>query len=619
MRKMFHAGRSGRTTAAGARAEQRRDKDEIGEFTGIQMAGAELMPDLTHQPVPLSMFADPYSNKALDSDVYGGQRISFMNRYDRFQQLENVLPRVGIGLAKLGMKLRGPEFKLFVPTDAGLSDEITNGMLQDARAFDLDLNLQDWFSVAGKLTARDGTVPILNSADRRFGSGEGITTLDVMPMSHTTLLPIDAVPMTAYQNIEQIWEWGTLTGNATQVIINERNQAKREIHYLKNGRVTLLRFMPQGHQCRDIYNRRTIGLYGVSIMELLDQAAIKPLADIIWGFSKAIGRYGFERLQIENELLAKMVQDKTISMTKASQIMQKEQAVINTLVPNRDLVTVGKKVSPVGGSFSAADGVIKFKESLERDVSYGFFETEAGSGKARGSTFASANISDQDANRVLQSLRLTIKEGFEDIIHRHLELLGWPADQAQQVRIQLAPIQLPPQEIAALLQFDAQYPGIVAPEQMLEMCGLEIPPHATIGPDSARPAKEYSPDEPGNPQPNVPGPKDDATFKMSSRITPYLAAARQTHTAEHTKTRARPVRLAASVDHRGHLGQFVQLCGAWVFVRQGDSEEEAFQRDTRMSLAAACSHAEMETGWEKDGGWPKALKAELQKHGTYIA
>lgn len=618
MIRKFHAGRPGRMTATAPRTQRGADDtDNTGTFTGIQMAGAELLPDVTHLPVPPSMFADPYNNKALDGDVYGGQRISFMNRYDRFQQLENVLPRVGLGLAKLGMKLRGPEFKLFIPTDAGLSDEIANGLLQDARKFDLDLNLQDWFAVAGKLMARDGTLPILNSADRRFGSGEGITTLDVMPMSHTTLLPIDATPMTAYQNIEQIWEWGTLTGNVTQVIINERNQAKREIHYLKNGRVTLFRFMHQGHQCRDIYNRRTIGLYGVSIMELLDQNAIKPLADIIWGFSKAIGRYGFERLQIENELLAKMVADKTISMDKAGKIMQKEQAVVNNLTPNRDLVTIGKKVSPVGGSFSAADGVIRFKESLERDISYGLMETEAGSGKARGSTFASANISDQDANRVLQSMRMTIREGFEDIIHRHLELLGWEAQQAQQVRIQLAPIQLPPQEIAALLQFDAQYPGIVAPEQMLEMCGLEIPPHATIGPDSARPPTTYKPEEPGNPEPEVPGPKDDQSFKMSSLLPPYLVAARQTYAAEHARKRQRPLRLTASVDNSGHRGQFVQLCGCWIFVREGDSEEEAFQRDTGMNLSAACNHAATESQWEKSGGWPTALKSELRKHGVY--
>ena len=77
-----------------------------------------------------------YINKALDSDVYGGRKISYMNRFDRFEQLEQVSPRIGMGLSKLGLKLRGPEFKLYTAIDAGLTDEVIHGVLR--------LLLQHW-------------------------------------------------------------------------------------------------------------------------------------------------------------------------------------------------------------------------------------------------------------------------------------------------------------------------------------------------------------------------------------------------------------------------------------------------------------------------------------------
>ena len=595
--------------------------DELRDYMGIfqeqiPLQAADLTTDFTSIPTP---GPNGYINKALDSDVYGGRKISYINRFDRFEQLEQVSPRISMGLSKLGLKLRGPEFKLYIAIDAGLPDEIKHGLLQDAQQCVNNLKLQDHFSAVGRLMARDGTVPVLNTSDKRAGNGEGITKIDYFPMSHTTLLPRDVQPMSGFQNIEQLWEYGTIVGEVTQCIINERMMAKREIHYLKNGRITLFRFMHQGYGCRDIFQRRTKGIYGISLMDMLDVPAIKPMADIIWGYSKAIGRYGFGRLHIENVLLAKLVETKMLTPKQAANIAAMEQKVLNTLEPNRDLLTLGKSVNEVAGSFSAASGIIEFKESLERDISYTLCETEAGSGKARGTTHASASNADTDNNRVLNAMRDQIRDGFEEIIHRHLTLIGWSEEDAAAVKIDLAPIGLPAMEIEALLNYNAQAPpeDQISRDQLFEMCGWHLPAIPSYGPENyGKTNPKQSPEKPGDGEPEVPGltQQEKPTFYLTSKGRCYLTAAGM------YKKKPDPVRfsLAAGIAKKNEMGTFINLYGANVFVLNGKTEEEVFEQQTGITLAAASDLAIREADFEKNnGGWNASLQKVCMNHGGH--
>jgi len=464
--------------------------DSDGEVREFLLAAGLITSDFNpSNPVAPLLKNENYQNKALDTDVYGGRRISYFNKYDRFQQVEKINPRIGVGLVKLGLRLRGKEFKLFVDKSAGLEGEAEQSILQDAGDFTTALDMQNFFTAAGRLLARDGSVPILNSADKRFGNGEGITTLDFMPMSHTTFLPIDVEPMSGVQNEEQLWEYATIIGGVTQVIINERLQAKREIHYMKNGRVTLMRLMHHGHQCRDIYNRNTIGLYGVSLMELVDEQ-VKKLEDVNWGFSKAIGRYGYGRLHIDNDLMKQRILDDKLTLKQAAKILAAEAKIAKGMKPDEDIISIGKTVQAIPGGFQNASGVIEFKESLERDIAYGLLETEAGSGKAKGTTFASSYIADMDAVRVLEAMRIQLKVGFEKIYQQHLILLGYSEDEAKAIRIELQPIDQPLVELPTLLEVAAQDPSALTVRQALEIVGIHVPPRETVDKEEGQTIQE---------------------------------------------------------------------------------------------------------------------------------
>jgi hypothetical protein len=276
-----------------------------------------------------------------------------------------------------------------------------------------------------------------------------------------------------------MWEYATILGNVTQVIINERMQAKREIHYLKNGRVTLMRLMHHGHQCRDIYNRNTIGLYGISLAELVDEQ-VKKLEDVNWGFSKAIGRYGYGRLHIDNELLKQRILAGQLSLKQAAKILAAETRVARTMKPNEDILSIGKTVKDIPGGFQNASGVIEFKQSLEKDIAYCLLETEAGSLKAKGSTFASSSVSDMDAVRVMESMRIQLKVGFEDIYRRHLELLGYAEEEAAAIRIELQPIDQPLVDLPTLLTVSAQDPEALSISQAMAIVGIHVPPRETV-------------------------------------------------------------------------------------------------------------------------------------------
>ena len=138
-----------------------------------------------------------------------------------------------------------------------------------------------------------------------------------------------------------------------------------------------MRLMHFGNQVRDIYNRNTIGLYGISLAEMIDPR-VKQLEDMMWGFSKAINRYGSGRLQIDNDLLKQQIVEGTVNLKQAAKIMATEQKIMNTLEPNRDLLTIGKTVKAIPGGFENASGVIEMIEAVQNDISYGLFETEAG-------------------------------------------------------------------------------------------------------------------------------------------------------------------------------------------------------------------------------------------------
>ncbi len=420
-----------------------------------------------------------YKNKALNQDVYGGRRISYRNKYDKWQQVEKINQRLSMGLIKLGLRLRGKEYKLFTDPQVELDKEKIKSILQDGNQFTKDLDMQNAFAAGGRLLGRDGSLPILSSANKYVGTGKGVTKLDFMPMSHTTFLPKDVKISSGFENDQQLWEHATMVGDVDKVIMNERNQAMQFIYPMKEGRISLIRLMHHGHETRDIYNRNTIGIYGISLLELLEPT-VKKLEDTMWGISKAMGRYGQGRLHIDDEVLKQRVLDGKTSLKKAAQILAAEQKVFKTMGPDEDIIGIGKTVQELGGIGGNLTGILALKEGWEKDIAYGLLESEPAANKAKGTTFASAYVADMDAVRVLESMRLQLKAGFEKIYARHLSLLGYNAEEANSIRIELQPIDEPVYDLQTLMELAAQYPDKVQIEQVLEMVGLHLPPAPTV-------------------------------------------------------------------------------------------------------------------------------------------
>jgi hypothetical protein len=178
-------------------------------------------------------------------------------------------------------------------------------------------------------------------------------------------------------------------------------------------------------------------------------------------------------------------------------------------------------------------------EAVQNDISYGLFETEAGGNRTHsGSNRASSQVSDQDANRVLEALRLQVKVGFESIIKRHLELLGYNEVEAQSIRIELQPIDTPIADLQVLLNIAAMDPKALSMGQAIEMAGLHIPPRQTV---------DF---------------EEDQTIQSDDQTPPAVAM---------------PLGKGASVT----------MFGAKINIRPGESIQAAYKRKTKQELSAA--------------------------------
>jgi len=238
-----------------------------------------------------------------------------------------------------------------------------------------------------------------------------ITELKMLPMWKVTLLTEKEEPG---NNISYV-----ITGDVDKVCLNE-GEADEEFETItlrkEDGEFLLFRHNYRGHFFKDIRGRWTYGIYGRSLLSKIEWR-LEMYFDLLESYRKFVNRYGYGRLAIISETISKLVEEGRFE--EAKKLMQQFEDKLKSISENQDLILTAAKVEQLDTSTGL--DIVKIKESLERDIAAFLFSSELASGKARGTTYASAYIVELDRIRVLESYRRQIKREFEAMLREQFD------------------------------------------------------------------------------------------------------------------------------------------------------------------------------------------------------
>ncbi|MHC1602059.1 MAG: hypothetical protein ACXQS4_02390, partial [Methermicoccaceae archaeon] len=163
--------------------------------------------------------------KRYDDDYkVGDAYLETSNRYVRYQQLTLIDPYVATSLLKLGLTL-GRGFETY-SDDENLKEAIDG--------WAAEVNLDAAVASIGRLLARDGTVVVYMPC-----KGDTISTLQLLPMQYTTLLPKGVKPkqMTG----------AVLKGDIDTAVLNESGTPTT----FEREEIAIFRLNHEGYTCTD--------------------------------------------------------------------------------------------------------------------------------------------------------------------------------------------------------------------------------------------------------------------------------------------------------------------------------------------------------------------------------
>jgi hypothetical protein len=332
--------------------------------------------------------------------LFGEYRIDNKNQYLRYSQLSLITPHTFIPLAKLGLSIISG-FRL----DAA---EGAENIETDISTWADNIHLRNKIQNIARCTVRDGTALAYLPENKNTG----IETIHIQPMQYTTLLPEGIIPG---QEVTTL-----MKGDIAQAVLME-SQAQNQKHTtMERDEFALFRLFHEGYFTKDILNRETYGIYGVSLLEPLTRT-IKNLSDLTEGFSSNMRRYGVGRLHINLPLVEKLRAEGKYE--KAKTLLQDTIASIQKLSPNQDLVTGGAEATPIPGT--QAPGVREMKQSYEKDIHIGLLQSGVSMGDTKGSTYASGYLAEEDRYIILESIQELIRQTVQtEIIDKQLDHLG---------------------------------------------------------------------------------------------------------------------------------------------------------------------------------------------------
>lgn len=167
----------------------------------------------------------------------------------------------------------------------------------------------------------------------------------------------------------------------------------------------------------DIKNRQTYGIYGKSLLDRIEWR-LEFYFDLLESYRKFIQRYGYGRLFIKSEVLAKLIEEGR--WEEAKDALEDIKAKQEEIEENQDIIGIGMDVKQL--DTDTGIDILGIKESLEKDIAAYLFSSETLTGKTKGSTYASSYVAMQERIRVLESYRRQIRRQLEQLIRKQAKL-----------------------------------------------------------------------------------------------------------------------------------------------------------------------------------------------------
>ena len=252
--------------------------------------------------------------------------------------------------------------------------------------------------------------------------GKDITELRMLPMWKITLLTEKEEPGDSVSYV--------ITGEVDKVCLNE-GEADEEFQTVtlrkEDGEFLLFRHNYRGNYFKDIMERWTYGIYGRSLLTKIEWR-LEMYFDLLESYRKFVNRYGYGRLAIVSQAITKLIEEGRYE--EAKKLMQQFEDKLKSISENQDLILTAAEVEQLDTSTGL--DIVNIKESLERDIAAFLFSSELGSGKAKGTTYASAYIVELGRIRVLESYRRQIKRELEALLreqfNKKLKVIFDPLD-----------------------------------------------------------------------------------------------------------------------------------------------------------------------------------------------
>lgn len=377
--------------------------------------------------------------------LYGEFRVDNSNPFLKYEQISQISPHTFIPLAKLGLSLV-TGFRL---------ESKDEKALEQLQEWVKKVNLTNKAQNIARCMVRDGTAVVYLPQE---GKGEkGIKSVDILPMKYTTLLPEGIQPGTRSTTL--------MKGEIDRAVLNESHtySDKSKEVVMEREEFALFRAFHEGCFMSDIMGRDTYGIYGTSLLVNVDRS-VKNLMDLVEGFSGYMRRYGVGRLHVDVKLVEELRRQG--KRKEAKELLEDIIGAQRRLAPNEDIVSGGVEVKPLATGHVA--GIENMKTSLENDIAIGLLQSPLTMGKAKGSTFASSYMVEEDRYIVLESLQKIFIETLQnEIINKQLKVMGY---EINSVKVMVDKLDEPYTEPKTLLE--AFMNDILTMEEMREKIGF---------------------------------------------------------------------------------------------------------------------------------------------------
>lgn len=320
--------------------------------------------------------------------------LAVSNRFMRYQQLSIVSPHVSIPLHKTALSIsQGAHFEC---EDEAVEKEWNEWA--DKIGFQTKLN------TLVRLFIRDGTycgiVTPTKDGDMTFDPLL-MATITIWPKGYNPLNGKSAKPTTG--GGEGDVDTLLLMGPPETVVVNEGTPNKDILKKYAVEDIIYGAFCPHDYIITDIKGRSTWGMYGISLLESIEDI-IGKYQIIIDGYSSFVRKYGQGRLHVDFHALEELLINNQVD--EATELMEDMVFTIGALKENEDIVTIGADIKPLtlSGNISVTD----FKESLESDIHVGLLQSGLTMGDTEGTTYSSGYVAEDDRLLTLEAIQAEI-------------------------------------------------------------------------------------------------------------------------------------------------------------------------------------------------------------------